>query len=413
MNILLGKQSILDRNQKVVAYELLFRSIEETTNIISDTNATANVVSNMLSMFQSDKILGNKKTFINIGIEILRMDVLSILPCENIVIEILETQEPSKELVDLINCFKQKKYVFALDDFIVTEDNIEFWRPILEIVDIVKVDMIDTKIEDLKEHLALLEEFNVKLLAEKVETLEMFDLCMEMGFDYFQGFFFTKPVMIEGQGLSVNIQGVMELFRMIQEDIDVAIIEENIKRFSDISISLLKIVNSSSVGPRQKITSIKQTIALLGKKAISQWLLLVMYSKETHNDNSISTDPIFLSASQRAKMAELIIKNDPQKLSHSVAEEGFLAGLLSLSEVVLKMPLENVLKELNVSDSILYALTEQKGVIGETLSLILAYEQKDYDTMYKLCLKMRISINQFNNYVHQSWKFSSNLAESL
>ncbi|MGL4388591.1 MAG: EAL and HDOD domain-containing protein [Brevinema sp.] len=413
MNILLGKQSILDRQQQVIGYELLFRSVEPVTSI-SDTNATANVVSNMLSMFHSEHILGDKKGFINIGIEMLKMDLLSILAPEEIVIEILETQEPSKEMVELIQKLKRKNYIFALDDFICTQEQIDYWTPVLQEVDIVKIDVIDTTITDLTKNIKSLQKFNVKLLAEKVETQEMFDLCMELEFDYFQGFFFTIPVIVKGQALSLNMQGILEIYDLFQNDADIPLIEDSVKKYSDISISLLKLVNSSSIGPVQKITAIKQTIALLGKKAISKWLLLILYSQNHGNTEQYLTtaDPIFLSASQRAKMAELIIKKHPNTNYHKLAEEGFLTGLLSLAPVVLKIPMEDVLKQLCVSEAISNAIINKSGILGDILSLIIAYEQKDYDNLYALCYKLKISIKDINDSMLIAWKFSSQIASN-
>ena len=286
MNILLGRQSILNREQAVIAYELLFRSTDNSP-INCDTEATANVVANTLSMMSVDNVLGNKRGFVNIGIDILRLGLLNLIPPKRFVIEILETQEPSQELVRFIKKFKQQAYVFALDDFIITEDQLEHWDPILKEVQIVKVDVMDTTLEDLQKKTSLLKPYKVALLAEKVETQEMFQICMDLGYQYFQGYFFTKPDIIEGKAISPSIQGILAVIRAIQQGNSIDEVEHTIKLYPELIISLLKIVNSSSVSPIQEITSIKQAIALLGTRSLSQWFLLLLYSQRSNGESEV------------------------------------------------------------------------------------------------------------------------------
>ncbi|MGL4394512.1 MAG: EAL and HDOD domain-containing protein [Brevinema sp.] len=412
MNVILGKQSILDREQKVIAYELLFRSIDKDT-VVSDTKATASVVSSLLSIFDSQKILGNKKGFINIGIDMLKMDLLSILDPKSIVIEILENQEPSEEMVALIRDFKSKGYTFALDDFICTPQNIEYWAPVLEEVDIVKIDVLLNSIENIQQSLKKLRKFNVRLLAEKVEDQEMFETFFNMDFDYFQGYFFMIPEIVEGRGVPLNMQGVIDLYRLCLGDADINTIESEIKKFPDISISLLKLINSASVAPVQKITSIRQTISLLGKKTIMNWLLLTIYSQNKNRHKfTMEADPIFLAASQRAIIAELIAKKCPNPIARQHVDEAFLTGLLSMASVVLHMPIEEILDEVNVDQIIRDAILSKKGLLGDILALIEAHEKKDYKVICALCYDLKITIHDLNDFVMEAWKFSSQLTSN-
>ena len=414
MNILLGRQSILDRNQNVIAYELLFRSTDNSP-INSDTEATANVITTTLSIMSIDNILGQKKGFINIGIDILRKGLLDIIPPNRFVIEILETQDPSEELLSLIKKFKKKDYIFALDDFIINEEQIEHWRPILNEVSIVKVDVLDTNLEDLEKKTALLEPFDIILLAEKVETEEMFQLCDSLGYQYFQGFFFTKPVILESHNITPSIQGIFAVIKLLQQDADILEIEQTMKLYPKLIISLLKVVNSASVATIQEITSIKQAIALLGKKAFTQWLLLLLYSQKSQTDpnQKIKDDPLFLLATQRGKLMEYFLTQSTPNASKSLKDEAFLVGLLSLSDTLLHVPMDHILQQLHLSPTISKAIISHEGALGEFLQSIKHLETQDYAQLIPQINKLHISTDMLNEASLLTLKFAQELANQL
>ena len=414
MNILLGRQSILNREQAVIAYELLFRSTDNSP-INCDTEATANVVANTLSMMSVDNVLGNKRGFVNIGIDILRLGLLNLIPPKRFVIEILETQEPSQELVRFIKKFKQQAYVFALDDFIITEDQLEHWDPILKEVQIVKVDVMDTTLEDLQKKTSLLKPYKVALLAEKVETQEMFQICMDLGYQYFQGYFFTKPDIIEGKAISPSIQGILAVIRAIQQGNSIDEVEHTIKLYPELIISLLKIVNSSSVSPIQEITSIKQAIALLGTRSLSQWFLLLLYSQRSNGESEVGlrNDPLFLTASQRGKTMELLLKSSDSKAPKQLRDEAFLVGLLSLCDALLHTPIEELVKELHLSESISDALLKGTGKLGELLSLTKSIECCNVDVINSHSERFALTPDIINEVSLEALKFSKTLADDF
>ena len=414
MNILLGRQSILDKHQHVVAYELLFRSTDNTP-INSDTEATANVIANTLSMMSINNILGQKRGFINIGIDILRKGLLDIIPPNRFVIEILETQEPSEELLNLIKKFKKRDYIFALDDFIINEEQLKYWKPILDEVHIVKVDVMVINFDDLRKKTTLLKPFKVALLAEKVETEEMFQLCSSLGYQYFQGFFFTKPIILEGQNIAPSMQGIFSIIKLLQQDASITEIETTMKLYPTLIISLLKIVNSASIATIQEITSIKQAIALLGKKAFTQWLLLLLYSQKSQNDpdRQVQTDPLFLFATQRGKLMEYFLTQTNPKASKALKDEAFLTGLLSLSDALLHMPMTEVLEELRLSPPIAKAILNHEGPLGEFLKTTIAFEKGDDAQLIPLIAKLKITPDMLNKASILTLKFAQELANQI
>ncbi|MGL4676407.1 MAG: EAL and HDOD domain-containing protein [Brevinema sp.] len=412
MSILLGRQSIVDVHQNIVAYELLFRSIDNSP-IDCDIEATANVISNTLSMMSIDNILGNKRGFINIGIDILKKGLLDIIPAKRFVIEILETQKPSEELITLIKKFKQKGYIFALDDFIIDQEQLQYWKPVLDQVHIIKVDLMDTNVDNLRQKTALLQSFKTTLLAEKVETEEMFLLCKELGYQYFQGYFFTKPIILKGKDISPPIQGILSVVSKLQQDADIIEIENHLKAHPELVISLLKIVNSSSVSPIQEITSVRQAIALLGKKALTQWLLLLLYSYKTQNEQNTKDNPLFLMATQRGKIMEYLLNQTMPNVSRSLKDEAFLTGLLSLSDALLNIPMTQILQELHLSPAISNAILYNEGRLGAFLALTKSFEIFDLTKIADQSKKLGVSTQMINHASHLALKFAKELANQI
>ncbi|MGL4366760.1 MAG: EAL and HDOD domain-containing protein [Brevinemataceae bacterium] len=409
MDLLLGKQAIVDRNLQISAYELLFRS-KENKPITCDTDATMQVVANTLSMFTTDNILGGKRGFINIDIDILRKGLLEILAPNKFVIEILETQTPTKELVTFIQELKRKGYMFALDDFIMSLDEIQYWEPILHEVHIIKVDVMDSSIDELKHKINILKTYKAALLAEKVETQEMFKLCHSLGFTYFQGYFFTKPVIVSGLRVEPQIESILHIAKLLQQDADISEIEESIKMYPDLVMALMKIINSASIFPVQEITSIRQTIALLGKKALSQWILLMLYTRknEQNSTDEKASTALYQTAVQRAKTMELLAQAIPS-ISANTKNEAFLTGLLSLSDTLLQTPMSEILQNLYVSQNISQALLKGEGQLGDLLNLVKAWETQNTGIISLISTQYKLTMEQLNSIFIKSFKFSGEM----
>ena len=197
-DILLGRQSILDRNGQIFAYELLFRSTRGAgeANVSDDTMATASVIVDTLMEVGVSRVLGDKKGFVNIGRDFLLGDAIFLLPAEHLVLEVLETVPVTDETVARCRELKKRGYTLALDDYVGDQD---LWAPILDQVSIVKVDILGVKESEIEPVVKKLSSRKIRLLAEKVESHEMWLKTMALGFTYFQGFFFARPMTLTGK----------------------------------------------------------------------------------------------------------------------------------------------------------------------------------------------------------------------
>lgn len=361
----------MDRNQSLYAFELLFRAgKEDNANIINNILATSTIVAQMLSEFGMESILGKHIGFINCEANFLKGDVVELLPPDKVVLEILETAVPDEETMKRCIELKRKGFRFALDDFQgLTQQNKAF----LSIADIIKVDIRGISKEKVKLIATQLANKQFLLLAEKVETKEEFDFCFNLGFNLFQGYFFAKAERIAGKRFSTAQTTIIQFLHLLQTDSDVNKIVEAFKKNPTLSVGLLRLTNSASVGLRHVVTSIRSAIVLLGQQQLQRWLLLLLMTNSSGQSGKKTA--LIYQAMSRGKFMELVAQSD--KKWAPLAESAFIAGIVSVMEAILGIETEVFVESLNLSQDVRDALLERKGILGELLDLIEAIEKDE------------------------------------
>ena len=237
----LARQPILDRSQGLVAYELLFRSAAAgPANVTDDLLATASVMANAFELGMHN-VVGNALAFVNVDAAVLMSDFVKFLPFDKVVLEILETVQVTSALIDRISQLARAGFRFALDDVIATSADV---MALLPVVDIIKIDIRDLTPHDLRRLSTRFKSAGKRLLAEKVETLAEFEQCLALDFDYFQGYYFAKPVVLSGKKLSPPQLAIMNLMELIRNDADGSAIEKTIKQDASLGLNLLRLVNT-------------------------------------------------------------------------------------------------------------------------------------------------------------------------
>jgi len=386
-NYLLGRQPILNRSQEIVAYELLFRSAGMLTADVSDaSHATANVIINTLTGFGLEDILGGHKGFINMELELLMDDSLLILPKEQVVIELLETLEISPELVDRCRFLKENGFSLALDD----HEYSPAFHELYKIVDIVKVDLMLGPRERLAEMVKQFEGYSLQLLAEKVESLDEFRYCLDLGFDLFQGYYFAKPSIMEKKKIDDSGSTLLKLMRLLSEDADQKEIEKIFRGDPGLMYKLLLLVNSVGIGIRNKIDTVSHAIVVLGRQQIKRWVQLALFAG---NDQRGLENPLVDMAAVRAGFMENMthyhhgLKGLPDS-----TEKAFMTGILSILEKVYDIPVEEVIQKLNLSDDVKDALVLRQGGLGKLLHMAELLEEMDFNHLGRHLDEMGVSL---------------------
>jgi EAL and modified HD-GYP domain-containing signal transduction protein len=369
-HVFVGRQPIYNRELEVVAYELLFRSGESNqAGCVDGDQATSQVIHNTFVEIGLDTIVGEKLAFINFTRGFILQDYAAVFPAHRVVIEVLEDIAVDAKLLTAIRALSVQGYTIALDDF-VFRDHL---RPLVELADIVKVDILALDRPTLQDNAARLRQYNVKLLAEKVETRDDFDFCRHLGFDYFQGYFLCHPDIVKGQRSPANRLSVLRLLAKLQApEIEFDELEAMISQDVVLSYKLLRLINAAIYGLPKKVESIRQALLLLGTRFITAWVSLITLT-------GIDDKPreLMVTALLRGKMCELLA----QAMQLPGKDIYFTIGLFSVLDAILDLPMSEVLKPLPLAEDISHALLSHEGIMGQTLHCVIAYERGQWDAV--------------------------------
>jgi len=371
---LIGRQPILNRDEQVCAYELLFRSAQSLSeaNVSDASQATASVILNTLAGFGVKQILGKHLGFINLELDILMSDSLELLPKEMVVLELLETLEVTPALVERCRELKEAGFVLALDD----HDYDPVYEELYQIIDIVKVDLMATPVDTLGATIECYRNYQFKLLAEKVETKEEFLKCLDLGFDYFQGYYFAKPAVIEKKKIDEGGAALLKLMRQLMDDAEMEEVEKTFRSSPGLTYKLLLLVNSVSFAGLQKIQTVRHAISMLGRAQIKRWVQLALFATD---DSHAMENPLVDMAAVRGGFMEQMAAACPRlRGNREAADQAFMTGILSLLESLYDIPMGQIAEELNLSEDVQQALVSREGTYGNLLALAEALEQVDF-----------------------------------
>ena len=359
----LGRQPILDRNQGLFGYELLFRNAPVgPAHVTNDLSATAAVIAHA-SQLGMEKTIGDALGFVNVDADVIMSDIFSFLPREKVVLEIMNSMQVTPVVLERIRELVGHGFSFALDDAAGESATV---AELLPLVDYVKLDVRTIPLSTLMKLAPRFRQDKKKLVAEKVETREEFKNCLDLGFDYFQGYYFSKPVIMSGKKLSPSQLAVMELMTLVTSDADNQEIERAIKRDVSLALNLLRLVNTPAVGARQRIDSLSQAVTLLGRRQLQRWLQIMLYAEPSKRGHSMT--PLLMLATTRGRLLELLAaKLRPSQ--RNVADVAFTVGIMSLMDTLFGIPMAEILGQIPVSDEVAEALLRRAGFFGDLLKL--------------------------------------------
>ena len=365
----LGRQPILDRSQGLFGYELLFRNAPVgPAHVTNDLSATASVIAHAAQLGM-EKTIGDALGFVNVDADAILSDIFPFLPREKVVLEMMNTVQATPQVLHRMQELAGHGFTFALDD--VTGDTADM-AAMLPMVAYVKMDMRSTALSTLMKLAPRLRQDGKRLIAEKVETRDEFKHCLDLGFDYFQGYYFARPVIMSGKKLSPSQLAVMELMTLVTSDADNHEIERAIKRDVSLALNLLRLVNTPAVGARQRIDSLSQAVTILGRRQLQRWLQIMLYAEPSKRGHSMT--PLLMLATTRGRLMELLAsKLRPSQ--REAADVAFTVGIMSLMDTLFGITMKEILDQIPVSDDVRGALLARAGFFGDLLKLVECVER--------------------------------------
>ena len=402
--VYVARQPIFDKNMKLYGYELLYR--KTANNFYEGTDAgeaTATVIHNSFLVIGFHDLIDDTKGFINFPEELLDDEQIPyLLPKDKVIIEILETVDPNESILKACKNLKEKGYTLALDDFVFARED---YGPLIDLADIIKIEFSAT---DQAEQRKFLNRYKNKkiFLAERIETREEYQQAIQMGYDLFQGYFFSKPLMVKSKDLGhLDINLIQVLKELHQEEPDFSQIAMIIEKDLGLSYKLLKLANSILFGGNFPIKSLGQAVVRLGVDEMIRWIsvMLIKGIQSIENAELVKTSLI------RGKILSLLSKEI--KIGGDFSESDcFMTGILSSIDVILNDDMDKILGSLPLSDGIKKTLLGKDTELREYLDAVIAYERFELDSEEAGFLAQRISLSRYMDLYAEAitWLQSTN-----
>jgi c-di-GMP-related signal transduction protein len=366
MDLFLARQPIFGRYREVFGYELLFRSGWENAFRGSDLNqASLQVMSNSFHVFGLNELTGKHAVFINVTRDVLLSEFLTLLPPERTVVEILEDIKPDPEVLETCRNLKRRGFRLALDDFVFTPG----LKPLMDLADLIKVDVIQSTVEQQRSLLNRPTTSGLRFIAEKVETHDVFHRCAADGFTFFQGYFFARPEVLSKRAITGQKAQYLQILNEIHKSsLDLSRLEDILKHDLSLSYKLMRYINSAHFGWKVEIRSLRHAVVLMGENDFRKWVSLVVLA-------GMATDKpaeLVLNALIRARFCELLA---PLVGLSDKEQDLFLLGLFSRLDAILDQPLADCLADIPITPQIKGAFFDQDNSYRQVYQLLEIYEK--------------------------------------
>ncbi len=374
-NVFVARQPVFDSDLLIWGYELLYRRDAKANNAVFTDGLEATMSVMAAFSLCPDADFKTAYSAIHLSSDGLTERIAYALPPQASVIVIDEEIGANPDLVAAISKLKNAGYTIAVCNYQAQISLLHLYR----MADIIVIDVKDTPRDTLANFVSPLKKLNVRLWARKIEDYETLGIVQELGFSYFQGFFFKKPKTLKGRKISANESSRLRILQILEnKEPDIDAMTDAIETDVAISYRFLAYLNSPGFGLAKKITSIKHAILLVGWQRIRSWLRLILLTDITPADK---TQELSVLAAQRARFLERLAGSSGfSKLSDSL----FSLGLFSLLDTMLENPMESILEKIPLDDDIKLALIEQTGRFASWLHLTISMENTDWSRLDQL-----------------------------
>jgi c-di-GMP-related signal transduction protein len=395
-----ARQPIFDREEKVFGYELLFREDMENTFHGGDAEVASNSTLDSSLLVGLDVLCDGRRAFLNCTRETIISGLISLLPSQSTVVEVLESVPPDEEVMKACQHLKEAGYLIALDDYVSGDPR----EPLTEIADILKIDM---KLTTLEQRTALLKKhgpWRCRMLAEKVENHADFIAARDQGFVYFQGYFLRRPEMMTTHDVPANAMNYVRMLQAVSSpELDVLELEKLIKTEASICYRLLRYMNSARFGFKSEIHSVRHALAILGEREVRRWVRLIA----TVGAGKEKSSDLVLCALVRARFGELL-----SPVTKHGESDLFLLGLLSMLDVMLETPMAEILGKLPVDTETKAVLRGEASTLRPIYQLLLAYESGEWEAARALCDQLVLDADTIANSYWQAQQWAREVSSS-
>ncbi|MDP2077669.1 MAG: HDOD domain-containing protein [Sulfuricurvum sp.] len=407
----IGRQPIIDHDGDIFAYDLYFSICGDKT--VSLRASVSTLISSLLNTYGVKNILGERPGFIQIDHTVLLSDMVESIPKEHFILSILDSTVLDKRVYHKIIQLYNEGYQLALYDITLNSiPKLKKLKYLFPYITYLKINMKDFSQQYLSKLKKAIEPYPIHVIGTHINNYNLYGTTLGLNFRYVQGNYFSEPESFKHETQDANTFTIIQLYNMLMSDVEIQELVRMFEIHSDLTLQLLRYINSQHFNLQNHVSSIQQVLTLLGRKALSSWLMLLIYGKSVNNSKYQS--PLQLMVQNRAmvmgKLYRLIYPNANKE------EEGkvFFVAIMSLSSAVMSLPLSLILKEMKLSSELIEALLQREGLLGELLSLAENIERFEVETIQEFIEKHHLNPQSVFSLLRESItsvnKFESSIA---
>ncbi len=392
---LIGRQSISDKQHRMFGYDIMFRDDSVDVEKATDISVSASVLDRIMNEFGPANVVGGYNGLLKADVKFLENDIVETIPKETFSMMILESSLSHPRLPAILKKRCAQGYRFGINDTAINETNLGFVETLSPWIEVVKFDTLRTDQQWAKKGIERLHSMGKQVIASKVETVDMFAFYDSIGADYFQGYFIKRPHIVQGEALNPSQEQTLMIWNLLQRDADIAEIVAAFEKNHALSVLLMRFINSSFFAFKSPVVSIRQIIALIGRRTLGNWLMLMMAAYRPGGTNH----PLLLMVINRTEIMTGLLKLRQPNASREKMDTAYLVGMLSLIHLFLNMEHREFLHKLNVSPEIEDAMFEAQGEWGELLRITRYIENTDYESILPFIECYRIDTAQMDRII--------------
>ncbi|WP_321777214.1 EAL and HDOD domain-containing protein [Sulfurimonas sp.] len=388
-SVYIGRQPILDSSGKISAYEILYRDGSKESNFSDNRFASASVISSILNKFGTNSLLGNHSAFIKIDAKFLLHDIIFDIPKEFFIFSIFESIELSERVVERVEQLHEKGYKLALNDISLDATKMKKFAPIFKELSYIKINFNEELDKDIEVMIRELKTHSIQVIGSKIETNERYKVAENVGCEMFQGYYFAKPNIIKNAKFEPSQANVLRLYNLLINDTNIDEITREFEKNYEITVQLLRYMNSAMFHFKKRISTIHHVLTLMGRQPLAKWLMLMIYSKSVSRDAKHS--PLMLMVKSRTELMENILIAVKPEVRSNMLGEAYFIGVLSLLDTLFGVELERILNEIYVSQDVKDVLLGfNEGILNDVFTLVMDIEEFDVLALDKFSLKYKL-----------------------
>jgi EAL and modified HD-GYP domain-containing signal transduction protein len=387
-SVYLGRQPIIDGNANLCAFDILYWDAKKQKSRADDRYSSASVINSVLNKFGRQTILGDRRGFVNVDEKFLMSDLIFSVPNKFFVFALMQSIQMSPKVIERVQQLHAKEFLLAINNMPLDISSLKKYEPILQEISFIKTNIDLEILESTKEIIIQIHKYGIQVIGTKLNDSNSYEFAKQLGCDWFEGYFFAEPKIMENAKYEPSQMNVLKLYNLLMQDVNIDEITLEFEKNPEVTVQLLQFINSGYFHFRNKIATIHHVLTLVGRVAIGQWLMLMIYSKSVKNGGARS--PLMLLVKSRTELMERILKAVKPDVRSNMLGEAYMVGVLSLVDTLFSMPLRVILESMHISDDVKDALYEGNGLLGEIYTVVRQTEIFDIKSVYQFEKKYKL-----------------------